>query len=62
MRPRPVTVQLTVLGALWTAVVGVFYSALGLSAKAIPRLHPGVIQTLGRLAGVVMIGLGLVAE
>jgi threonine/homoserine/homoserine lactone efflux protein len=55
----PVPAQLTVLGLVFVLSCGVFYSALGLSTRAILRTRPAVSHAVSRLSGAAMLIIGL---
>jgi threonine/homoserine/homoserine lactone efflux protein len=56
----PVPAQLAVLGLVFVVSCGVFYSALGLSTRAILRTRPAVAHAVSRVSGAAMIVIGLV--
>jgi threonine/homoserine/homoserine lactone efflux protein len=60
----PIPVQLGVLGLVFTATCAVFYTALGLTARAVLRAHPTTSRILSRTCGatMVLVGLLLLAE
>lgn len=57
-------VQLGTLGLLFVATCGLFYTALGLGARAVLSARPAASRALTRVSGVAMIvvGLALLAE
>jgi threonine/homoserine/homoserine lactone efflux protein len=55
----PVPAQLAVLGLVFVLSCGVFYSALGLSTRAILRTRPTVSHAVSRLSGAAMLIIGL---
>ena len=59
----PVSVQLAVLGLVFTATCAVFYLCLGALARTVLASRPGAARGLGRVAGaaMVLIGAGLLA-
>jgi threonine/homoserine/homoserine lactone efflux protein len=55
----PVPTQLAVLGLVFVLSCGVFYSALGLSTRAILRTRPAVSHAVSRLSATAMLIIGL---
>jgi threonine/homoserine/homoserine lactone efflux protein len=55
----PVPAQLAVLGLVFVLSCGIFYSALGLSTRAILRTRPAVSRPVSRLSGTAMLIIGL---
>ncbi|WP_262852575.1 LysE family translocator [Mumia quercus] len=57
-------VQLGTLGLLYVATCGLFYTALGLGARAVLGARPAASRVLARVSGVAMIvvGVALLAE
>jgi len=55
----PVPAQIAVLGLVFVLSCGIFYSALGLSTRAILRTRPAVSHAVSRLSGTAMIIIGL---
>nr|WP_240956570.1 LysE family translocator [Micromonospora sp. HNM0581] len=60
----PLTVQLALLGMLFTATCGVFYAVMGLFARTVLDTRPRAARAVSCVsgAGMVLIGLGLLAE
>lgn len=58
------SVQLGTLGLLYVATCGLFYTALGLGARAVLGARPAASRALARVSGVAMIvvGVALLAE
>ncbi|MET4783216.1 LysE family translocator [Glaciihabitans sp. UYNi722] len=56
----PITLQLAVLGAAFTLICGLFYLALGYAADRVLGSRPRLAQIITRIAGVAMIGVGLI--
>ena len=57
--PWPITVQLALLGLLFTATCGIFYAAMGLFARTIFDARPRAARTVSYVSGACMILLGL---
>jgi threonine/homoserine/homoserine lactone efflux protein len=55
----PVAGQIGVLGLAFTATCAVFYSAVGLLARAVLRARPMVARAVGRLSGAAMALVGI---
>lgn len=55
----PVPAQLALLGLVFVLSCGVFYSVLGLGARAILRARPAAAQAISRLSGAAMVAIGL---
>lgn len=55
----PLPVQLVVLGAVWTMIVALFYTALGFTAERALEARPGLARGVTRVAGGAMIAVGL---
>jgi threonine/homoserine/homoserine lactone efflux protein len=55
----PVPAQIAVLGLVFVLSCGIFYSALGLSTRAILRTRPAVSHAVSRASGAAMIIIGL---
>jgi threonine/homoserine/homoserine lactone efflux protein len=55
----PLPLQLVVLGAVWTLIVALFYTALGFTAERALAARPGLARVAGRVAGGAMIAVAL---
>lgn len=56
----PLPLQLAVLGLVFVATCGAFYTIVGLSARAILTAKPGAARLISRISGAAMILVGLV--
>jgi threonine/homoserine/homoserine lactone efflux protein len=56
----PEPVQLTVLGLVFVATCGLFYTALGLCARSVLRARPRTGRVVSRVSGSAMVLIGLV--
>lgn len=56
----PVPAQVAVLGALYIATCGAFYTAVGVGARAAALTRPRVMRALPKLSGAAMLALGVV--
>jgi threonine/homoserine/homoserine lactone efflux protein len=54
----PIPAQLAVLGVVFVATCGVFYTLLGLCARSVLRSRPGASRAMSRLSGAAMIAIG----
>lgn len=55
----PFPVQIAILGLVFVLTCGLFYSFIGLGARAVLRTRPGVARIVSRVSGVAMIFIGL---
>lgn len=55
----PVPTQVGVLGAVYILTCGVFYTAIGVGARAAATRRPGALRIVPRVSGALMVGLGL---
>jgi len=60
----PLTMQLALLGLLFTATCGIFYAVMGLFARTIFQARPRAARTVSRISGasMILIGLSLLIE